>query len=263
MNNKSNFRLEPDVLLQIYTTMRRIRTFEDMTDELFKKGIVKGTAHSYVGEEAIASGVCTALNKGDYIASYHRGHGHCIAKGADLGRMMAELFGRKDGYCQGLGGSMHLCDPRVGLFPTFAIVGAGIPVAAGAGLTAQVLDQDDVAIACFGDGAANIGAFHEGLNLASVWELPVVFVCENNLYGEYTRIDDTTPIDDIASRADAYGMPGIIVDGQDVDVVEAAVSSALDKARAGGGPTLRPRCHRAPPFSPPGGGRTPVRRVET
>ena len=221
-----------------YRRMVEIRLVEDRVLELYAEGHIVGSTHTCQGQEAVSMGLATAARPSDPIMCTYRGHGLALASGVTPEAVLGEILNKTLGAIQGLGGSMHLCDPSVGLFPTFAIVGAGIPVAAGAGLTAQVLGRDDVGIACFGDGAVNIGAFHEGLNLASVWELPVVFVCENNLYGEYTRIDHTTPIDDIASRADAYGMPGIIVDGQDVDVVEAAVSSALDKARAGGGPTL-------------------------
>jgi 2-oxoisovalerate dehydrogenase E1 component len=215
MNSKSNFRLEPDVLLQIYTTMRRIRAFENRTDELFKKGIVKGTAHSYVGEEAIASGVCAALNEGDYIASYHRGHGHCIAKGADLDRMMAELFGRKDGYCQGLGGSMHIADMDLNILGANGIVGAAMPLSTGAALATKLRGTNQVAVAFFGDGASNQGVFHESLNLAAVWKLPMIFVCENNQYALTTSYRNTTAVAQVAQRAASYDIPGITIDGND------------------------------------------------
>ena len=238
MNNKSNFRLEPDVLLQIYTTMRRIRTFENMTDELFKKGIVKGTAHSYVGEEAIASGVCTALDEGDYIASYHRGHGHCIAKGADLDRMMAELFGRKDGYCQGLGGSMHIADMDLNILGANGIVGAAMPLSTGAALAAKLRGTNQVAVAFFGDGASNQGIFHESLNLAAVWKLPMIFVCENNQYALTTSYRNTTAVAQVAQRAASYDIPGITIDGNDAVEVHLTVLEALERARAGEGPTL-------------------------
>ena len=238
MNSKSNFRLEPDVLLQIYTTMRRIRAFENRTDELFKKGIVKGTAHSYVGEEAIASGVCAALNEGDYIASYHRGHGHCIAKGADLDRMMAELFGRKDGYCQGLGGSMHIADMDLNILGANGIVGAAMPLSTGAALATKLRGTNQVAVAFFGDGASNQGVFHESLNLAAVWKLPMIFVCENNQYALTTSYRNTTAVAQVAQRAASYDIPGITIDGNDAVEVHLTVLEALERARAGEGPTL-------------------------
>jgi 2-oxoisovalerate dehydrogenase E1 component len=238
MNSKSNFRLEPDVLLQIYTTMRRIRAFENRTDELFKKGIVKGTAHSYVGEEAIASGVCAALNEGDYIASYHRGHGHCIAKGADLDRMMAELFGRKDGYCQGLGGSMHIADMDLNILGANGIVGAAMPLSTGAALATKLRGTNQVAVAFFGDGASNQGIFHESLNLAAVWKLPMIFVCENNQYALTTSYRNTTAVAQVAQRAASYDIPGITIDGNDAVEVHLTVLEALERARAGEGPTL-------------------------
>ncbi len=238
MNNTSNFRLEPDVLLQIYTTMQRIRAFENTTDELFKKGIVKGTAHSYVGEEAIASGVCTALNKGDYIASYHRGHGHCIAKGADLGRMMAELFGRKEGYCQCLGGSMHIADMDLNILGANGIVGAAMPLSTGAALATKLRGTNQVAVAFFGDGASNQGIFHESLNLAAVWKLPMIFVCENNQYALTTPYRNTTAVAQVAQRAASYDIPGITIDGNDAVEVHLTVLEALERARAGEGPTL-------------------------
>ena len=238
MNNKSNFRLEPDVLLQIYTTMRRIRAFENKTDELFKKGIVKGTAHSYVGEEAIASGVCAALNEGDYIASYHRGHGHCIAKGADLDRMMAELFGRKDGYCQGLGGSMHIADMDLNILGANGIVGAAMPLSTGAALATKLRGTNQVAVAFFGDGASTQGIFHESLNLAAVWKLPMIFVCENNQYALTTSYRNTTAGAQVAQRAASYDIPCITIDGNDAVEVHLTVLEALERARAGEGPTL-------------------------
>ena len=238
MNSKSNFRLEPDVLLQIYTTMRRIRAFENTTEELFKKGIVKGTAHSYVGEEAIASGVCAALNEGDYIASYHRGHGHCIAKGADLDRMMAELFGRKDGYCQGLGGSMHIADMDLNILGANGIVGAAMPLSTGAALATKLRGTNQVAVAFFGDGASNQGIFHESLNLAAVWKLPMIFVCENNQYALTTSYRNTTAVAQVAQRAASYDIPGITIDGNDAVEVHLTVLEALERARAGEGPTL-------------------------
>ncbi|GIU92852.1 MAG: acetoin:2,6-dichlorophenolindophenol oxidoreductase subunit alpha [Acidimicrobiia bacterium] len=183
-------------------------------------------------------GIAAALEPNDPVTCTYRGHGLALALGLTIESVLGEIMGRVSGSVGGMGGSMHLCEPSVGLLPTFAIVGAGIPVAAGAGLTAQVLGTGQVAAAVFGDGASNIGAFHEGVNLAAIWKLPVVFICENNQYGEYSRIDKTTPIENIADRAVSFGIPGRIVDGQDVDAVIEAVSQAAARARSGAGPTL-------------------------
>jgi pyruvate dehydrogenase E1 component alpha subunit len=221
-----------------YARMIEIRLAEERVLELFGEGLIPGTTHTSQGQEAVCVGIAAATRPTDTVACTYRGHGMALALGATREAVLGEILGRQIGCMGGLGGSMHLSDPSVGLLPTMAIVGAGIPIAAGAALTAQVLGTDDVAISVFGDGSANIGAFHEGLNLAAIWKLPVVFVCENNLYGEYTRIDRTTPVTDIAVRATSYGMPSEIVDGQDVDAVEAAVGRAVDRARQGGGPTL-------------------------
>lgn len=218
--------------------MIEIRLFEDRVKELFAEGLVHGTTHTCQGQEAVSLGIARAARRTDMVAATYRSHGIALALGMSPLSVMAEIMGRVSGSVGGLGGSMHLCDPDVGLMPTAAIVGAGIPIAAGAALTAQVNGTDDAAIAIFGDGASNIGAFHEGLNLASIWKLPVVFVCENNVYGEYSRIDLTTTVENIADRAASYSMPGIVVDGQDVTEVTEAVSGALAKARAGDGPTL-------------------------
>jgi len=221
-----------------YARMLEIRLVEDEAMSLFFEGLISGTMHTCQGQEAIAVGVAAALRATDTVTCTYRGHGHGLALGLTPLAVLAELLGRRDGVLGGKGGSMHLSSPEVGLLPTFAIVGAGIPVSAGAAYASQVLGDDAVAVAIFGDGAANIGAFHEGLNLAAIWRLPVLFICENNLYGEYSRIDKTTPVSDIASRAAAYAMPGVIVDGQDLDGVMAAVGAAVARARAGGGPTL-------------------------
>ena len=211
--------------------MIEIRVIEDRVLELFGEGLIPGTTHTSQGQEAVCVGIAAVTQPSDPVACTYRGHGMALALGATPDAVLGEILGRQIGCMGGLGGSMHLSDPSVGLLPTMAIVGAGIPVGAGAALTAQVLGTGAVAISVFGDGAANIGAFHEGLNLAAVWKLPVVFVCENNQYGEYTRIDRTTPVADIAVRATAYAMPSEVVDGQDVDAVEAAVGGAV--ARAG------------------------------
>lgn len=224
--------------LERYRRMVEIRALEEKVLELFGEGLIAGTTHTCQGQEAVCVGIAAATRPGDTVACTYRGHGMALALGVTREAVLGEILGRQIGCTGGLGGSMHLSEPAVGLLPTFAIVGAGIPVAAGAALTAQVLGTDDVAVAVFGDGAANIGAFHEGLNLAAIWQLPAVFVCENNQYGEYTRIDKTTPLVDIAVRATAYAMPGEVVDGQDIDAVEEAVGRAVARARAGDGPTL-------------------------
>jgi acetoin:2,6-dichlorophenolindophenol oxidoreductase subunit alpha len=221
-----------------YARMLEIRLAEERVLELFGEGLIPGTTHTSQGQEAVCVGIAAATRPTDTVACTYRGHGMALALGATREAVLGEIMGRQIGCMGGLGGSMHLSDPTVGLLPTFAIVGAGIPIAVGAALTAQVLGTDDVAISVFGDGSANIGAFHEGLNLAAIWKLPVVFVCENNLYGEYSRIDRTTPVLDIAVRATSYAMPSEIVDGQDVDAVEAAVGRAVARARQGDGPTL-------------------------
>jgi TPP-dependent pyruvate/acetoin dehydrogenase alpha subunit len=221
-----------------YARMVEIRLVEESVLKLFGEGIIPGTTHTCQGQEAVCVGIAAATRPTDTVACTYRGHGMALALGATREAVLGEILGRQIGCMGGLGGSMHLSDPSVGLLPTFAIVGAGIPVATGAALTAQVLGTDAVAISVFGDGSANIGAFHEALNLAAIWKLPVVFVCENNLYGEYTRIDRTTPVADIAVRATSYAMPSDIVDGQDVDEVYAAVAAAVERARQGGGPTL-------------------------
>ena len=221
-----------------YEAMFEIRTFEDRVQAMFFEGLVHGTTHTCQGQEAVSVGIAAAARPTDSVTCTYRGHGHALALGMPPLTVLAEIMGRRIGSVGGLGGSMHLCDTSVGLLPTFAIVGAGIPVAAGAALTAQVKGTDGAAIAIFGDGAANIGAFHEGLNLAAIWNLPAVFICENNQYGEYSAIHLTTPVENIADRAASYGIPGEVVDGQDVDTVEAAVSVALARARADEGPTL-------------------------
>jgi acetoin:2,6-dichlorophenolindophenol oxidoreductase subunit alpha len=218
--------------------MVEIRLVEDKIVELFAAGHIAGTTHTSQGQEAVAVGLAAALPITDTVMCTYRGHGIALALGMTPTAVLGEILGRSTGCMGGLGGSMHLSEPAIGLLPTSAIVGAGLPIAAGAALTAQVLGQDRVSVAVFGDGAANIGAFHEALNLASVWALPVVFICENNLYGEYSRITTTTPLTDLAERAASYSMPGRIVDGQDVDAVQACLREAVSHARAGGGPSL-------------------------
>ena len=234
----SNITVGAETLRDLYVTMRRIRAFEDKTADLFQEGVVKGTAHSYKGEEAIAAGVCAALRDDDIIASYHRGHGHCIAKGARIDRMMAELMGRQTGYCQGLGGSMHIADMELNIMGANGIVGAAMPLATGAGLAAKLQGTDKVAVAFFGDGASNQGVFHESLNLAAVWKLPVIFVCENNQYALSTSYRNTTAVSQVSNRAASYEIPGITVDGNDGVEVYLVLREAVDRARTGEGPTL-------------------------
>ena len=236
--SKSNLRLPPELHVDLYRTMRRIRAFDEKVAELFEGGEIKGTAHSYVGQEAVAAGVCASLGHEDFMASHHRGHGHCIAKGARLDLMMAELMGRESGYCHGLGGSMHIADLGLNILGANGIVGAAMPLSTGAGLAARLEGSGRVAVAFFGDGASNQGVFHESLNLASVWKLPVVFVCENNQYALSTSYRDTTSVDQVAERAPAYGIPGCTIDGNDVVEVYEAVREAVERARAGEGPSL-------------------------
>lgn len=229
---------QPGLFLEAYRRMLLLRRFELKAQELYRRGEMPGFIHLYVGEEAVAVGVCLHLSREDYVTSTHRGHGHALAKGISAREVMAELFGKATGCSGGRGGSMHLYAPDVGFLGTNGLVGAGIPVAAGAGLAAQLRRSGQVAVAFFGDGAANHGAFHEGLNLAGVWNLPVVFVCENNLYATQTPLRMATKNQDISSRAAAYGMPGAAVDGNDVEAVSAAAAEALARARSGGGPSL-------------------------
>lgn len=224
--------------LQWLRRMLEIRAVEERTLQMFRDGHVSGSTHTCQGQEAVAIGIAVAARDGDGVACTYRGHGHALALGATPRAVLGEIAGRTVGTTGGVGGSMHLSSPDVGLLPTFAIIGAGIPVAVGVGLAAQVHGTDDVGIAVFGDGTTNIGAFHEGLNLASVWKVPCVFVIENNLYGEYSPQRLTTPIDDLADRAASYAIPGEVIDGQDVDAVIDAMNRSLERARAGEGPTL-------------------------
>jgi len=225
-------------LLEMYRQMLTIRFFEEKVFELYGQNLVPGTIHLYAGEEAVAVGVCANLRKDDYITSTHRGHGHCIAKGARLDKTMAEILGRKTGYCKGKGGSMHIADFSIGMLGATAVVGAGIPIAAGAGLSIKLRGTDQVVACFFGEGASNQGTFHEGINLAAVWSLPVVFVCENNLYAMGTRQSRVMAIENIADRAVAYGIPGVVVDGNDVLAVYEAAQVAVERARRGQGSTL-------------------------
>ena len=230
--------IDPEVMLGIYRCCVRIRRFEEEVARLFKQGLLPGFVHLYIGEEAVAAGVGAALRADDHIVSTHRGHGHVIAKGGDLNRMMAELFGKATGYCKGKGGSMHIADFSIGVLGACGIVGGGLPIAVGAALSSATRGAGQVAVAFFGDGAANEGSFHESLNLASVMGLPVLFVCENNHYGEFTPAVEAMNVADVADRAAGYGIPGVVVDGTDPLGVHLAAAAAAERGRRGGGPTL-------------------------
>ena len=230
--------IDKETLRKLYQTMVRIRMFEQRIMELFQQGRLPGFLHVSIGQEAVPTGVCAHLRPNDYISSTHRGHGDVIAKGASLDRMMAELYGKKTGYCKGKGGSMHIADLELGILGANGIVGAGIPIATGTALAFKMRRTDQVAVCFFGDGGANTGAFHEGLNLASVWNLPVVFVCQNNQYAESTPQRVHQKIKDISVRAMAYDVPSEIVDGMDVLEVYRVAGEAVARARSGGGPTL-------------------------
>ncbi len=225
-------------LLEMYRRMVRIRQFELAATDLFKRGQLKGTVHTYIGMEASGVGVCMALRTDDLIAGTHRSHGHNIAKGADLKRMMAELLGKETGYCRGRGGSMHIAAFETGSLGALAVVGSGIPLAVGAGLGFKMRGEDRVAVPFTGDAGANTGNWHESLNMAAAWELPVVFVLENNHFGVSTRIEDMVKEPDLSRRAAGYGIPGIRVDGFDVLAVHEAAQAAVSRARTGEGPTL-------------------------
>jgi acetoin:2,6-dichlorophenolindophenol oxidoreductase subunit alpha len=223
---------------RVLATMWTIRRFEEAVDEMFARGLLYGTMHLSIGQEASATGACLALRDDDVITSTHRGHGHCIAKGADLGRMMAELLARDSGYCRGRGGSMHIADVSKGNLGANGIVAGGIPIAVGAGLALKLQGTDKVALSFFGDGATSEGAFHESVNLAAIWDLPVVFVCENNHYGMSMSVEEVSRLERVADRAAGYGIPGVTVDGNDVQAVYDAATEAVATARAGRGPTL-------------------------
>jgi pyruvate dehydrogenase E1 component alpha subunit len=215
-----------------------IRHFENEVMDLFSQNLVRGSTHLCQGQEAVSVGVCHDLRATDFMTCTYRGHGAVLAKGAPLDRSFAEILGRSTGLCGGKGGSMHLTDISVGALGSNAIVGAHLPISVGSALSAQVQGRDDASVAIFGDGSTNIGAFHESLNMASVWKLPVVFVIENNQYGEYSPMASTTPIDQLVRRADSYGMPGVLVDGNDVVAVRHIMAQAVERARTGEGPTL-------------------------
>lgn len=229
---------EAAVVRDLHRRMLRIRVFEEAAGRLFEGNQIPGFIHLYVGQEAVAAGVCVALRDDDQISSTHRGHGHLVAKGGDLGRMMAELMGKATGYCHGKGGSMHICDLELNMLGANGIVGGGVPIAVGAGFANKYRGNDTVSVAFFGDGTTNIGAFHEAANMAAALQLPVLFVCENNEYAEYTPRSATMAIDDVVERAAAYGMPGSVVDGMDAVAVFEATVDALESIRGGSGPVF-------------------------
>ncbi|MBL8583764.1 MAG: thiamine pyrophosphate-dependent dehydrogenase E1 component subunit alpha, partial [Rhizobiaceae bacterium] len=231
-------KLDDAELRQLLRTMLVIRAFETRTTELFLAGQVKGTAHSSIGQEAIAAGACYPLLRSDFITTHHRGHGHCIAKGADVSRMMAELLGRRDGICGGLGGSMHVADIGLNIIGANGIVGASMGLGVGAALAAKQRNSTDAGVAIFGDGGSNEGIFHEAMNMAAIWKLPIVFLCENNQYGLSTSFAESTAGGSVSARAAGYGVPGETIDGNDVVAVYAAIDEAVARARAGEGPTL-------------------------
>jgi acetoin:2,6-dichlorophenolindophenol oxidoreductase subunit alpha len=228
----------PEALREALKKMYLIRRFEEGAEDSYTRGLIHGTMHLSIGQEASAMATCMELTDADKITSTHRGHGHCIAKGADVGRMFAEFFGKETGYCHGRGGSMHIADIKTGNLGANGIVGGGLPIAVGAALSAKRLGKSDVTVCFFGDGANNEGAFHEALNMASIWKLPVIFVCENNGYGMSTSTARSSAVKHIAERAAAYSMPGITVDGNDFSAVAEALHIAIARARAGDGPSL-------------------------
>ena len=230
--------LSKDTLLKLYETMITIRDFEEIGLYEMGQRRLSGSVHSSAGQEAVPTGICAHLKDTDYIASTHRGHGHCIAKGVDPTLMMAELFGRSTGTNQGKGGSMHIADMSKGMLGTNGIVAGSVPLAVGAALTSSVNGTDQVAVAFFGDGGANQGVLHESMNLATVWKLPVIFACENNHYAESTPVEYALSIENVADRAPGYNMPGVVVDGMDVFAVHEAAGQAVGRARAGQGPSL-------------------------
>lgn len=230
--------VDSETLLEMHRQMLRLRRFEERVNDLFLAGMIPGTLHLYTGQEAVAVGVCTALRKDDFIVSTHRPHGHYIAKGGQLAEIMAELLGKRTGCCKGKGGSMHVGDFTVGMPPAIAIVGGNVPIAAGMGLAFRMRKTDQVVACFFGDGAVNQGMWHEGVNIAAVWKLPVIFVCENNLYAASTHISKAILLEKIALRASAYGIRGVTVDGNDVLAVLEATVRAVEGARRGSGPTL-------------------------
>lgn len=229
---------EKERLLWIFQKMNEIRKFEEKALSLFEQNKLRGSVHLYIGQEACAAAVCSNLQDTDYITSTHRGHGHCIAKGADLGKAMAELMGKATGYCKGKGGSMHIADFTKGNLGANAIVGGGIPIAVGAALASKMKKEERVTVAFFGDGASNQGTFHESINLASVWKLPVIFICENNEFAISVPVKQSTSVKDIAVRAKGYNIPGYIADGMDILDIDQKMKKALEHVKKGRGPVL-------------------------
>jgi len=221
-----------------YERMIEIRTLEEQINELFASGEIRGTTHLCIGQEALAVGMASVLRPTDIVSATYRGHGIALALGLSPEAVLGEIMGKTVGCCGGVGGSMHLSNMELGLLPTSAIIGGGMPVAAGAALSFQTRGTDDVAVAVFGDGATNIGAFHETLNLAAIWNLPIIFICDNNVYGEYSRIDITTPLEDLHHRGESYRMPHYAIDGMDIAAVQEGIQKAVDHARSGKGPTF-------------------------
>lgn len=230
--------LNEQKLLDMYSVIWRIRWFEEKVLDLFRAGVIRGTAHLYSGMEAVATGACAALRPTDYVTSTHRGHGHALAKGLEPDRMLAEIIGRADGYCKGKGGSMHVASAKHGMLGADAIVGGNTPIAVGAALGARILGRDDVVLCFFGDGAANQGVLFESMNLASVLKLPVIFLCENNLWALSTPTSVSLSVPDVAARGAAFNMPGVVLDGQDVLAVYEGARAAVERGRAGQGPSL-------------------------
>jgi len=230
--------MKKDDLLRMYSLMLKIRRVEERLLEIFAQGKIPGFIHVSIGQEAVPVGVCSVLRPDDYISNTHRGHGQALAKGADLKKFMAELFGRRDGYCRGKAGSMHVACKELGIIGSNGVVGGGIPISLGTAFASQYLGNDRVTVCFFGDGATNEGTFHESLNLAAVWNLPIVFCCENNGWAEFTPQKIHTKLEDLSRRAEAYGMPGVTVDGDDALKVRESAEKAVDRARKGEGPTL-------------------------
>jgi pyruvate dehydrogenase E1 component alpha subunit len=230
--------LTPERLRDLLAQMLRIRLFEETAENLYLQGLVHGTMHLSIGQEGSAVGACAPLRRSDYILSTHRGHGHCIAKGAEASLMMAEFMGKEAGYCRGRGGSMHMADVETGNLGANGIVAGGVPMAAGVGLSLKLQHRDDVVLVFFGDGAANEGAFHESLNIAAIWDLPVIYFCENNQYAMSMPITRSSRVENLSDRAAGYGIPGVTVDGNDLFAVYAATQEAIARARSGAGPTL-------------------------
>ena len=228
--------IDDQKLIELYTRMLTIRRFEERVVREFNAGNISGFVHSYIGEEAIATGVCANLNRDDRIVSHHRGHGHCIAKGADIKWMMAEIYGKKTGYCKGKGGSMHIADFSIGMLGADGIVGAGLPIAVGAAYAAQLEGGGKVAAVFFGDGACQEGEFHESLNLAAIWKLPLLFVCENNQYGVNTSADYSLAAREITRMPEAYHIASQSIYGNDVEIVYSATRNAINRLRTGNGP---------------------------